>query len=75
MEIIFQKEWDYTFSKKNKNVFILFVLCGTIALFELEIILNQSEINEYNNKGKEFIEYLVQKIRDKPDDWISRKIN
>jgi hypothetical protein len=75
MEIIFQKKWDYTFSKKDNNEFILSVLCGTIALFEFEIILNQSEIDQHNKKGKEFIEYLVQKIRDKPDDWISRKIN
>ncbi len=74
MEIIFQKEWDYTFSKNEDNELIFSVLCGTVALFEYHVLLNQDEINQYNKQGKKFIEHLAQKIRNNPNQWTSKKV-
>ncbi|MDI1257329.1 MAG: hypothetical protein PSV16_14640 [Flavobacterium sp.] len=73
METIFQKEWDYTFSKNGNNKFILSVVCGSIALFEVDIILNQEEINRYNEDGEKFISSLAKTIREKPENWGIKK--
>jgi hypothetical protein len=75
MEIIVQKSWDYTFSRNTNGQLILSVLCGTVGLFEIDIILNQDETTQYNKDGEAFIEQLAKQIRDNPHAWSERKTN
>jgi len=74
MEMIFQEPYDYTFSKARNSQLIL-ALCGSVGSFELDIVLNQHETEEYNKNGKPFIDNLAGQIRYRPTAWTDRKIN
>ena len=75
METIIQKQWDYTFSKKDDGQLLLSVVCGSVGLFEVDIVLNQEETDQYNELGEVYIDELAKQIRHNPNDWSSRKIN
>jgi hypothetical protein len=75
MEILIQKPWEYTFSKKDNGDLLLSVLCGSVGMFELDIILNQEETGEYNKEGETYIDQLAKQICYSPNDWRTRKIN
>jgi hypothetical protein len=74
MKILSQKQWDYELFGKDEQLY-LSVLCGSSALFELQVKLNPSEENKYRTEGEKYIVELAEQIRSKPEDWISRKIN
>jgi hypothetical protein len=40
METLLQKPWDYTFSRNDTGELVLSVLCGSVGLFEIDIVLN-----------------------------------
>lgn len=69
MEIIINERWNYQLIKNN-DTYKLSVMCGTVGLYEIEIELTNEQINEYKNKGKEFIEDLVKLIRSNPNDYL-----
>jgi len=75
METIIQKQYEYTFSKDVNGQLMISVLCGSVGLFELDIILNQKETEEYNKIGETYIDQLAKQIRYNPNDWSLRKIN
>jgi hypothetical protein len=71
MELLIKKDWDYTFIKSNDK-YVLSVLCGTIGLFEIEIVLNNEENEEYRIKGNEYIDSLAKRIQNNPSVWMER---
>jgi hypothetical protein len=75
METLLQKPWDYTFSRNDTGELVLSVLCGSVGLFEIDIVLNHEETEQYNKNGETSIDQLAGRIRYNPNDWISRKIN
>ncbi len=60
---------------KKKGKLILSVICGTIAQFELDIVLNSDEIEKYNTLGEVFLNQLADEIRSAPSEWKKRKLN
>jgi len=74
LEEIEKKNWDYTLCQDNDGAHILSVVCGSIALYELEIQLNEFEIAEYSTKGLVYLEKLVKQIRNNPDSFQNRSI-
>ena len=71
MEIIINERWNYQLIKNNDK-YVLSVMCGTVGLYEIEVELSDKQIKEYTQKGKEYIEVLVGKIRSNPSNYISK---
>jgi hypothetical protein len=58
---LINKPWNYTFSENNEKYY-LSVMCGSIAMFEINIELNPSEIANYKDKGFCFIDETAKKF-------------
>lgn len=73
MREIINKNWDYHFYEKN-NLFFLSVSCGSVAIFEIIIELNEDEINHYNLFGLDYIDNLAKLIQYSPSTFTNRNI-
>jgi hypothetical protein len=73
MADLLKKNWEYTLSDYSRQ-FRLSVVCGTVGLYEIDIYLDESEIEKYNELGNEFIDKLVKSIQEFPNDYARRKI-
>ena len=65
MKIIINESWNYQLIKDAEQ-YRLSVLCGTVALYEIEYVLNDNEITLFEKNGKSFIDSLVKEIRENP---------
>jgi len=74
MEEIYKKKWSYIFYF-DKGKYFLDVVCGTIGTYTILIQLNNSEIENYKNQGLTYIDLLVEKIQENPNDFIERSGN
>ncbi|WP_294276608.1 hypothetical protein [uncultured Chryseobacterium sp.] len=72
MQILIKKAWEYILYKDNQK-YLLEVVCGGAAIFELKIILDHNEIESYLSDGQNYIDQLAEKIRKAPDQYIHRK--
>ena len=70
---IINKPWDYRFFEKNKSHY-LFVMCGSVAVFEINIILNEDENLMYQKLGIEYIDELAKKIQFSPSLFSDRSL-
>lgn len=73
-ENIIDIPWNYTLYIENGK-YLLSVLCGTVGMFEITVVLNKVEKQEFEKSGKEFIENMAFEIRDNPEKWRDRDIN
>ncbi len=46
-------------------------MCGSVGIFEINVVLTPSEIEEYNQQGKQYIETLARKIQRTPSSYKS----
>ena len=74
MKEITKKNWEYTLSQDDDGAYVLSVLCGSVALYELEMRLNANETTKYLDKGLEYLEGLVKQIRNSPSSFHDRAI-
>jgi hypothetical protein len=65
MEILESERWNYQLTKYGE-MYTLHVLCGTAGLFEVCVILNPDQIENYRKVGKQYTTKLAQEIRDNP---------
>lgn len=70
---IARQEGKYTLFEVNGN-FLLSVICGNVALFEINVILDSLTTAEYKEKGVTIIESLAEKISSAPYDYIDKNI-
>jgi hypothetical protein len=73
MTEIVNKPWDYRFFEKNKNNY-LFVMCGSVAVFEINIELNEDENLMYKDLGIDYIDQLAKKIQFSPSSYSERNL-
>ena len=66
-----EKNWEYTLYE-NDDVFILSVLCGSVALYTINVELNESEKNIFFELGNSSIEDFAGKIRQNPSFFKNR---
>lgn len=71
MKDIFKKEWDYTLYENGEKL-ILSVVCGSVAIYLVNLELNKSEVNSYKKNGLVFIAQFADKIREKPSMFKER---
>ena len=74
MEKIIDKDWNYTLYKDGGKL-ILSVLCGTVAMFDLNVPLNEEEKEDFYLKGEVFLDDLAEKIRFSPPAYQERSID
>lgn len=75
MKELIRKNWNYTlYHNTEKNEYLLSVLCGGAAMYELKIILNEEEIINYGNKGEVFIDDLARKVQKNTSLFLERKV-
>lgn len=67
------KAWDHVLYRDGEKL-LLSVLCGTVALYEVNIELNEAEREGYLQNGAEMITGLVQRIREDPEPYFPRRI-
>ena len=63
MKEIIKKDWEYTLYQDNEDNLILVVLCGSVALYEVSIQLNEDEKLKFEESRTEFLEELAEDIR------------
>lgn len=70
---IIKKDWDYNFYIEEGK-YILSVICGSVALYEVKIQLNLKEIEAFNEEGISYIIKLAKKIQYSPSKFTHRNI-
>ncbi|MDO5105961.1 hypothetical protein [Capnocytophaga sp.] len=70
---IIKKKWDYSFYIEDDK-YILSVICGSVALYEVKIQLNFKEIETFNVEGESYIIKLVKEIQYSPSKFTHRNI-
>jgi hypothetical protein len=73
MKELSKKKWTYILYEINGQL-LFSVVCGTVALFDRNIYLNEEEIKIYNEKKDAFLDLLAEKIRNSPDKFEDRHI-
>jgi len=74
MKELLRSQWNYMLCQKNDDL-IFSVICGTIGLFEVNIILNSNEVNSFKEKGEEYLKELAEQIRSSPSLFNDRHID
>jgi hypothetical protein len=74
MKELLNSPWEYILYQDDKGRYILSVLCGSVATYELNIPLEASEEKAYRLKGKEYIQQLVSQIQYSPVSYKERHI-
>lgn len=72
MQVPIKRNWQYILYKDNQK-YLLEIVCGGAAIFELKIALNSEEIDDYLSDGEIFIDKLAEKIRNSPGEYLARK--
>lgn len=73
MKVLLEKDWCYTLYSNNES-YRLEVICGSIALYELKILLNQKEIEKFLNHGESYIIELAEDISKNSISYLKRSI-
>ena len=71
MKVIDQKSWSWTLYQRNDE-YILSVLCGSVAMYGREIVLNANETAEYLLHE---IDEIAKRVTYEPSKYRSRKIS
>ncbi len=54
--------------------FVLSILCGSLAMYEVKIKLTEEEIDTYEKQGKKFLDLLANEISHSPNRFRERWI-
>jgi len=65
---ILNKDWTYKLYEVNGN-YLLSVICGSVGLFDRNIVLNSDMTLDYKNNGIAVIDKMAEKIRYSPNDY------
>ena len=74
MKEILRSQWEYMLCEKDGDL-IFSVVCGTIGIYQVNIILNLDETENYEQKGEDYLKELAEKIRYSPKSYNDRHIN
>lgn len=74
MKNILTKRWNYSLQENKKGEIIISVLCGTVGLYEIEIVLSETEKKNFRDDGEFFLDELANDIRNNPSKYKDRQI-
>ena len=73
MKELVKKNWKYILYE-DKGSLLLSVVCGTVALFDRNIRLNESEQKCYQQNGVAYLDKLASDISYSPEKYQDRHI-
>jgi hypothetical protein len=71
MKELIKSNWNYILHEKDGRL-ILSVVCGGVALFEREIVLNKEEQSAFEKHGQEYLNTLADAVRNNPVKFENR---
>ncbi len=74
MEEILRSQWNYMLCRKDGEL-VFSVICGSVAIYEINIFLNKQETENYHEKGEEYLNELADRIRNNPGLYKDRHID
>jgi uncharacterized protein YhaN len=74
MEEIVKKDWKYVLYRTEQNQLLLSVVCGSVALYDLNFILNSEEKELFRKEGVKFLDELAEKVSYSPQLFEERKV-
>lgn len=69
---LIKKQWNYRLFLNTSNQYVLVVLCGSVGLYEVEVRLNSTQIDDYKLKGESVIDKLAEAIRSNPKKYLEK---
>ncbi|MEL6562684.1 MAG: hypothetical protein AAFQ94_31235 [Bacteroidota bacterium] len=73
MKELLKKDWQYILFEDEEDL-LLKVICGSVAIFELNIKLNDLEKTNFQLLGEEYIDKLAHEISSNYTKYQSRSI-
>lgn len=73
LNVVVKEQWNFTLYSTENNERYLSVLCGGVAMYDLNIKLTSEEI-AYISENRENLNSLVVKIQNSPSQYTSRNI-
>ena len=52
--------------------YLLDVLCGRSAVYSVQFVLNTEESNQFQEKGKDYIDTLAYRVQNNPEAYRNR---
>jgi hypothetical protein len=74
MKLILDENCNFRLYENENLDLKLEVECGTTAVYDFTIMLEEEERDEFSKRGARFIKELADQIRDYPEDFQSRKV-
>ncbi|MDA3818796.1 MAG: hypothetical protein PF486_15550 [Prolixibacteraceae bacterium] len=74
MKEILRSQWNYMLCEKDEKL-VFSVICGSVAIFEINIFLNEDELKKYNERGEEFLNELAEHVRNNLKSYNDRYID
>lgn len=71
MKEVLKKQWSYTLYESDEG-YALSVICGTVALYTIQVQLNEEEVDAFKVNGVDYIDSLVKTIQSEPDKFKDR---
>lgn len=69
--LLAESDWDWMLFRDAADDLVLSVVCGTIGVFEVEVILDPSQRAAYDAEGTPFLDRLAADIRYSPRKYMA----
>lgn len=73
MKVVEEAPWSWMLLAEGDEMF-LSVVCGTVAIYEIEFALTPEEIEGYAREGRAFLERLAGRVIGVPGEFHARQI-
>lgn len=74
MDVIAEGRWAWLLYA-DRTRYVLCVVCGSVALYELAIELRPEEIEAFRAGGEGVIDRLARQVSDAPSTYWPRRVN
>lgn len=69
-----RSDMEWILYRTASDVLVLSVLCGTVAMYSIDIALTPSERREYERDGRRFIDVLAGRVVSDPKGYGERHL-
>lgn len=66
-----RESWNYILFRRRRDI-IISVVSGGVALYEINVRLNDEDVSNYESNGKGFLKELANEIRLRPGRFEDR---
>lgn len=74
MKEVVKKNWEYVLYQTEQSELILSVVCGSVALYDFDFVLDAQEKEQFKEEGSKFLDELAAKVNYNPLAFEHRKV-